>query len=307
MNKPSRLIKFVETAWGVVRNTVKKYSSKYSKKKYTQQQHMMILCLMKRLKMHYRDVVDILKELPRVRKVIGLKDIPHFTTPNKFLLRLGIGVLEIVQNRTVKLFRLGETVGIDSSGLTQRHASRYYTRRCKLRKTFLKHNISVDTSTQCIITTIQNGENRHDTLFFPLLLLKARRLTLVSNVVADKGYDSAKNRKLAGFLGIKPVIPYKEVTQFVKESNRRVNKRIYHQRSKVETVFSVIKRKFDDTVHSKKVYTQKKEARLLDIVYNVYRYCITVLFFIEVFYVALERCGSLKPIDIEKNRSSVWN
>jgi transposase len=286
MNSPSKLIKFVETAWGVVRSAIKKYSSKYSKKKYTQQQHLMILLLKKYLKMHYRDVIDILKELPEVRKVIGLKYIPHFTTPNKFLLRLGIDVMEIVLNKTLKLFRLGETVGIDSTGLTQRYASWYYTKRCEIRKSYLKHNICIDVKSQCIITTIQSSGNRHDTLFFPLLLLKSRRLTSVSNIVADKGYDSSKNRKLAAFLGIKPVIPYKEVTGIVKESNRRINKRIYHQRSKVETVFSVIKRKFDDTVHSKKVYTQKKEARLLDIVYNVYRYQKISSFFVEVFYKA---------------------
>jgi len=273
MSSPSRLLSFTKACWGVVKSVITKFSSKFSKKTYTQHQHLAILCLMKYLKMHYRDVIDLLKETPGIRKILGLKKLPHFTTPNKFLLRISTTVLEFVLNKTANLFTVTKSIaGIDSSGYTQRHASRYYTKRCELRKTYLKNSICIDTKNQIIMTSRQSNGNSHDTLFFPSLLTRSSFLFPISNVVADKAYDSSKNRNFANSLWITPVIPYKECTKIIPASNRKLNKRIYHRRSLVETVFSVIKRKFDDTVHSTRFDNQKKEAKILDIVYNLYKY-----------------------------------
>ncbi|PIN91422.1 hypothetical protein COU56_05265, partial [Candidatus Pacearchaeota archaeon CG10_big_fil_rev_8_21_14_0_10_31_9] len=46
---------------------------------------------------------------------------------------------------------------------------------------------------------------------------------------------------------------------------------IYHQRSKVETVFSVIKRKYGCFVLSKSFDTQKKELLFRMVAYNIDR------------------------------------
>lgn len=53
---------------------------------------------------------------------------------------------------------------------------------------------------------------------------------------------------------------------------KRFNQRLYHRRSMVETVFSLMKRKFGSSVNSRLQPMQNKEAALLAIVYNVYRY-----------------------------------
>jgi hypothetical protein len=45
----------------------------------------------------------------------------------------------------------------------------------------------------------------------------------------------------------------------------------YHQRSKVETVFSVIKRMFGEIIHAKSWLMQKKELMLRCLTYNIYR------------------------------------
>jgi hypothetical protein len=47
---------------------------------------------------------------------------------------------------------------------------------------------------------------------------------------------------------------------------------IYHQRSKVETVNSVEKRKFGDELRSKLLRMQRREMKVVDVVYNIHRY-----------------------------------
>ncbi|MCD6279144.1 hypothetical protein J7J26_00005, partial [Candidatus Micrarchaeota archaeon] len=57
----------------------------------------------------------------------------------------------------------------------------------------------------------------------------------------------------------------------------------YHQRSKVETVFSVIKRKFGDELYARNINMRKKEVKLKHLVYNLYR---KIIFLLDVFYTA---------------------
>ena len=51
----------------------------------------------------------------------------------------------------------------------------------------------------------------------------------------------------------------------------KFDKKIYHQRSKVEKVFSVIKRKYGSFILSKSFETQKKELLIRLVAYNIDR------------------------------------
>ena len=94
-------------------------------------------------------------------------------------------------------------------------------------------------------------------------------------VVADRGYDSKKNnyfvlRKMKAY----PQIPRRKMaaTIYVSQGVKLIfDKGIYNQRSKVETVFSVIKRKYGSFVLSKSFETQKKELFLRLVAYNLDR------------------------------------
>lgn len=61
MNNLSKLLKFAEACLGVVRKTIPEYSSKFSRKDYTQHQLMTLVCLMRKYKPKYRDFVEILE------------------------------------------------------------------------------------------------------------------------------------------------------------------------------------------------------------------------------------------------------
>ena len=71
----------------------------------------------------YRDTEDILNEMPRVCKEIGLKKVPDFTTMKKAFDRLSRKVFVVLLYLTVGMFTLSGGCAIDSTGMDRRHAS----------------------------------------------------------------------------------------------------------------------------------------------------------------------------------------
>jgi len=100
-------------------------------------------------------------------------------------------------------------------------------------------------------------------------------------IVVDKEYDSENNHVAAKNLGIASVIippRYADVSvRKTKGHYRKALKRngydeiIYHQRNKVETIFSVIKKMFGDSITSRNVVTINHEMMYRVIAYNCHR------------------------------------
>lgn len=130
----SRYIRMVRAVFKVCRRQhVPLYSSKYSRKDFTQWQHIALLVLWQRMRKSYREYVnDLLPVADRLVDELGLPRLPHFTTIEKFLLRVSSTLLERVMGGFVLLTRVRRQVfGIDSSGFSMHHASYYYTLRVK--------------------------------------------------------------------------------------------------------------------------------------------------------------------------------
>jgi hypothetical protein len=70
---------------------------------------------------------------------------------------------------------------------------------------------------------------------------------------------------------------------------RRFAWKAYHQRSKVETVFSVIKRMLSDCIMSRNRVTQNREMMCRIIAYNLYRITRDCVLILDVFYAALPK------------------
>ena len=64
----------------VSRDALSPYSSKFSKKDFTQHQLFAVLVLKQFFKTDYRGIVQLLCDLPDLCKVLGLKKIPHYST-----------------------------------------------------------------------------------------------------------------------------------------------------------------------------------------------------------------------------------
>jgi len=130
----SRYIRLVKAIFKVCRRqAVPLYSSRFSRKDFTLWQHIALLALMQRIRKSYREYVnDYLATTERLLDVLGLSKIPHFTTIEKFLLRVPGALLEGVIGGFLGLTRVRwQLFSPDSSGFSPHHASHYYSLRTK--------------------------------------------------------------------------------------------------------------------------------------------------------------------------------
>jgi len=233
------------------------------------------------MKTNYRDIIELLELMPEIREIISLNQLPHFTTINKFFLRIRTSMLYNTLIQTVYLFtERADVIAIDSTGYSSNYASRYYVQRMhgeQERRSYIKASLSVDTNTQCILSVKPRPGPRNDNIDFGFLVKESSRLVRIAWIVADKGYDSERNHRLVWELGGRCMIPVrrreggKTYGSFRKKSMRRFDKRIYHRRSVVESVNSVMKRLMGSWVGSRSAENQCKEVIGMCIVYNVYR------------------------------------
>jgi hypothetical protein len=134
LKEESRYIRMVRAVYKVCqRQAVPRYSSRYSRKDYTLWQHIALIALMQRVRKSYREYVnDYLTTTERLLEVLGLSKIPHFTTIEKFLLRVPGTLLESVIGGFLGLTRIRwQLFSPDSSGFSPHHASHYYVLRTK--------------------------------------------------------------------------------------------------------------------------------------------------------------------------------
>ena len=115
------------------RQAVPLYSNKYSRRDFTLWQHIALLVLMQRMRKSYREYRnDFLTVTEKLVLVLGLSKLPHFTTIEKFVLRVPSTLLERVMGGFVLLTRIrGQVFSPDSSGFSPSHVSRYYALRIK--------------------------------------------------------------------------------------------------------------------------------------------------------------------------------
>jgi hypothetical protein len=66
----SDLLRFVKKAVELASRSVARYSSKFSKKRYTLRQHVVLPCLKVKKTTTYRELADELIEMPRIRDAI---------------------------------------------------------------------------------------------------------------------------------------------------------------------------------------------------------------------------------------------
>lgn len=179
----------------------------------------------------------------------------------------------VIHARIRKIF-----AGIDSTGLSWSGIILYKTRQTTKE---ICQNLNL-----CRYEAANNmgikiwHRRRHDSVDFVPLLERAVRLAPIRIAVADRGYDSEQNHVSAQNIGISNSIirPKYESVQVYKTKgfHRKQMKQYfdwesYHQRSKIEAIFSVIKRMLGEYVMSRYILTQYRETMYRMIAYNCYR------------------------------------
>jgi hypothetical protein len=155
-------------------------------------------------------------------------------------------------------------------------------RRAAINKRLPKLSLAVQASSHLILAAKATTGLGADHAHFPWLLLTAAERMHVETVLADAGYDSEDNHRLArNELGIRSLIPatcgrpgangptghYRRLMR--RRFKRGPDKRYYGQRWQVETVNSMIKRNLGSACRARTPIGRKKDMMLRTITHNV--------------------------------------
>src|ERR1700686_224212 len=145
---------------------------------------------------------------------------------------------------------------------------------------FVKLTAGTELRTQLVTAIKVRRGPANDNVDFGPVVRRAHRIKRIKLGIGDKGYDAEKNHELLrDELHAMSIIParhedvpvWRTGGRYRKEMKRGYSKKTYHQRSKDETVFSVIKRTMGDEVRSVKTRAQNNKMRLKFIGYNAAR------------------------------------
>jgi IS5 family transposase len=265
----SDLLRFVERTFELAQQVIARYSSKYSKRRYTRLQHVVLLCLKMKKTTTYRDLVDEFIEMPRIRDALNLDSIPAPSTLCKAFGRLEMAVWRVLLRVSLVGLPLDGVTGIDASGFERAHASAHYTKRTNLTIQQLKTTLLVDTATNAVLDIHVTTTRKHDTQIAPQVVKRNAESIMV--LTGDKGYDDQKLRRLARDHDVRPLIKHREFSSLHKAWNARLDTDLYDQRNMNETVNAAIKQKFGAFVRSRVWWKQFRELVIKCVVHNIER------------------------------------
>ncbi len=247
------LLPFARVAMDVAMAILPTYRSRFSKHQFTQPQLLAILCLMRYEDWTFREAEVRLREHAELRAVLRLSSVPDYSTVYRFLQRLPDDTMESALGESVRRLRRSSRrgrrracVAVDGTGLAQHAVSTYFIRRVE-----------------------QHAGG-------PGLVDAASRSMPIGVVLADAEFDSeANHRHVRGTLGAHSVIPNRRrgipEGEFRYQMHRAFPRPLYGSRAKIETVFSVIKRKLSTKAPGRSLPTQMRQALLLGLAFNLYR------------------------------------
>ena len=175
------------------------YSHKFSKKVFSQFQHLFLLVYKQSRKFTYEDLMTDLSDNQDLRLYIGLNKLPHYTTLIKFAGRLPCKVLDKIITSVKHLIPQPKKVAIDATGISLDNASPHYCKRIGRRTTkrpFMKTTFLVDIKNYMILLCKMRKKTRHDTIDAKPTIKKAAKHYKPEWFYADRGYDSEELFKL---------------------------------------------------------------------------------------------------------------
>lgn len=219
----------------------------------------------------------------RLMEMLNIKYLPCKSTINDYVLKYFTLSFLLAFNKKLvdKWLKKPVDLLLDASGIRLVGRSIWFCIKTKTkirRKDCDKIHVAVSLCSLLIANFRITNSRRNDSPFLRKLLQPFRILGLV---LADKAYGGKKNtefvvdKKKGAFF-----CPYKENA---KPSGFNVWKKIfdlwnslgvlckgiYNQRSKIEAVFSALKKTWGDQLHGKKWYTRRREMAIRFIAYNV--------------------------------------
>lgn len=256
--------------------------SNFSKRMYGNFTHVFLLVYKEKLNLSYRRFVQVCDEV-NLQRMLRIKQIPHYTTLQKFLQKIDKTVFERMVRACKKILNLKDIeASVDGTGFSNTNPSHYYTSRIdnvKV-KNYTRTVLLTDNKTKLILNVKTHSDNTNETLdFIPLVKNLSKSL---KTVLADKAYDSMNNRKYCWANGISVHIPLREWLQYRQgyghkshftkkryKASKLFNAQTYKHRSLIESVNSSIKRTLGSWVCNRKPNNQQKTVTIKAIAYNI--------------------------------------
>ena len=292
MNKENFYKKLIQRVKSGVRAS--RIPRSFSKKKnnvFSNEQHIVIQVLMQLEGKALRDMPSFLNLL---QSELHLARAIHFTTINKFALRIKQTYLESIIASMVKSNE-SSLVAIDGTGFSLNVRSPYFCTIAGERNHFMQTNIAAEVKRRLILAVRLRRKKRHENIDVPYLMEHSKQLPITA-FLADKGYDSEKNHCLAEENGTRLIAPVRNKTETImrtrgyhrKQLKRNFPSEIYHQRVIIESIFSAVKRRFGHQIYAKKFNAQKNELLFRFLAYNAEKLvnlsAIEVYFLQSLFY-----------------------
>jgi len=284
------LLPFAGVAMQVASAALPTYRTRFSKHQFTQPQLLAILCLMRYEDWTFREAEVRLREHGELRAILQLSSVPDYTTVYRFLRRLPDDTIENVLEESVRRLRRSSrrgrrraAVAIDGTGLLPRGVSTYFIRRIQQQsgeqtryRHFLKWIVVADVDRQIILAQRARQGPCNDAPTLPGLLEAASQTTPIGLVLADAEFDSEANHQhIRATLGAFSVIPARRRGvpngAIRNQMYRKFPRKRYGPRAKVETLFSIVKRKLSAKAPGRSLPMQMRQALLLGLAFNLYR------------------------------------
>ena len=302
---PNRLLVFARIAHEVARRSLPDRRHRFAPKRYTQPQLLACVLVKEYLGLDYRTARETIELSGPIREAFGLASVPDHTTLWRSA-RDGATseVIAAALTETVTLLneagRGGDSgpdpplVAIDSTGLYCGHASRYFehrARRERRQRAYQKWAAALWVGPQLVTAQLSKPGPCGDYPDLPPLATASLTVVPGALVLADAGYDCEANHVFCRErLSTGALIPAK-TRRFVAGPRRRyraemvaalgcrtlgvegreAERRTYGKRWLVETLMSVVKRKWGERLTARLPAMQEAQALLRGLVYNVYR------------------------------------
>ncbi len=270
------MLDFVLTAYNYAKLKFNKYSSIYSKQKYTLPQLFAIVAYKTYNKYDYRNTINNLRVSDKLWKALNLKNIPHYTTIQKFFKKLSVEKLKEIDILLLQHFPVSECYfSLDATGFTNSYSDIYYNNRTKkTRRSYIKNHITVDSKYMLIRHPNAIKGPKYDTNF-AISAIRAIQSYKPTYILADKAYDTELIKQtIVEETTALPQIPVKtrQKSGVYRSKCRTIFRpQVYKFRNQVEGVNSLEKRKFSGINNSRSTNLQIKETKLKNICYNIYR------------------------------------
>lgn len=220
---------------------------------------------------------------PRICVVLGLQKLPGKSTLQRCMQQLTLwNLIGYNQLLLAEFLQRKVNLALDASGIRIVGRSIWYCWRIKkeiCRREFDKVHIAIGLDVLFVFNWRISDGKRHDSPFFRLLLAP---VTMLGLVLADLGYSSRANvqyvadKKGAAFIPFKSNAtgrskskPAWKMLHWIWERFKTIFESVYHQRSKVESVFHALKQRYGDELYCRSKGMRRKEMALRFIAYNV--------------------------------------